>query len=251
MSNSIFSFNKDTPSFNSGLNFNFNPVPTPPFNWNTFASQQQTNIVPTPAPTNTNSNSNSTLPNIFNFQNPAPTPTPNTTNFNFQNQAQPQTQAPIPAPGPTVSPFTFGIFGTQQQPPEPVVDHKEISKNFVQQYYTLYDNNPNDLLKYFTDKAEITYFDNEFVGGNKLLEYMKAQNINNFKHENITFVSKPTKNKIIVLISGHLHVSIRQQPTAYSFDNGEIKKFINFSELVVLTKVNNLYYISTLITKSN
>ena len=127
-------------------------------------------------------------------------------------------------------------------------NYRKIIENFCNKFYATYDNNINELYKYFYDDAYITcsistqnpcYTTfNEFTGCNDVINKLYDLNILNFTHHSINISGQPLDNDSILLnIHGIIYIN-----------NSLIKN--KYIETIVLQRNNQgNFYINNLIIK--
>lgn len=117
-------------------------------------------------------------------------------------------------------------------------NYRQIIENFCRSFHHTYDNQLNDLYKYFCDSAYITFADREFTGCRHWLSHLYGQNIFSVTHNSIKVNGQPL-NDNGVLITIHGLISFNN-----SFDE---KKYV---ETIVLKRVNDdRFLISNMIIK--
>lgn len=81
-------------------------------------------------------------------------------------------------------------------------NYKQIADDFLPKYYTVYDNNFNELSTLYYPDSQFTYQDNELIGFNALSQKLYESGVYKFTHHNMTISTQPIgpSNMIITII---------------------------------------------------
>jgi hypothetical protein len=133
--------------------------------------------------------------------------------------------------------MSFNLIKTQKIA-NPQADYKHIAQQFCLEYYTLYDENVENLGKMYYSESLFLYLDNEITGFNNWINALKQNNYNKFTHHNMNVSAIPINDtNLQVTIYGTL-----------TLNNNMIEN--KFVENILLQRDNNnTFYICTTLFK--
>lgn len=100
--------------------------------------------------------------------------------------------------------------------------YKQITEEFVNHYYTVYDQNIINLANMFTADSKFTWNSNEVVGFNNLLSHLKQNNITSVTHNITEYTGQPLGVKsLLITIVGDIR-------------NDNLNQHSKFTESIIL-----------------
>ena len=90
------------------------------------------------------------------------------------------------------------------------LQYLKIGREFAKQYYSTYDNNFDNLGKYFGNNCCITYVDEKFSNFEDLKKRVNEQFIYKFYHQNLNCNCQPDgPNRIILTVDGNININYK------------------------------------------
>lgn len=120
----------------------------------------------------------------------------------------------------------------------PAIDYHNISTKFLEEYYRILNHDHKNLYNYYANNAKLTYNNNEYLGIEQIKQKYNDIELKEPKYVINTFNSQPfNTNSIIINVFGLIENQINN-----NFLSLNITHKKNFIETIILSKINNNWY---------
>lgn len=93
-------------------------------------------------------------------------------------------------------------------PIQNIKSYKQIAGEFCAKYYLTFDENINELSKFYYDNSQFTFLDKEFVGYYELFRTLEKTNIRTILHNSLNITCQPIgRNNLLIVITGDIYIN--------------------------------------------